>query len=351
MSKLYTARILADSEILTPHDDRYDPPRRAVTIEYTTPRFILAEVNTHRKASRNSASSRAIPTADRYEDGKLITKGLITRVREDPFVPLKFNKRVKGMGVGVELANNEAEAARKAWLWARDQAIKAAEILVELDVDKSRANRLLEPFMEHTIIMTMDTSGLNNFFALRHHPLAQPEFQLCAKVVLKTMLESTPTILEPGQWALPLVTEEEMEDTVMDFGPTAFLREMVESDSKTAGIEFYWPMVSASRCARVSYDTHENFELLPKTMERAETLVTNGHLSPLEHVLRAPTEQEFYDQTLEGQNRRRFLEGNIDGFVQLRKMIPYDWNRVGHIEGRMSWEEMDMPEIPELIAA
>lgn len=347
MSKLYTARVLADSEILTPHDERYDPPRRAVTIEYTTPRFILAEVNTHRKASRNSASSRAIPTADRYENGKLITKGLITRVREDPFVPLKFNKRVKGMGVGVELANSEAEAARKAWLWARDQAIKAAEIMVELDVDKSRANRLLEPFMEHTIIMTMDTRGLDNFFALRHHPLAQPEFQLVAKVMLKTMLESTPKYLAPGQWAMPLVTDRDLEDTQMDFGPTAFLDELGEG----ARFDYYWPMISASRCARVSYDTHENWEPVAKSMERAETLVKNGHLSPLEHVLRAPTEQEFYDQTLEGQHRRRFLEGNIDGFVQLRKMIPYDWNRVGHIEGRMSWEEMDVPEIPELIAA
>lgn len=348
MSKLYTAKVLADSEIQAPGGNSYSPRTRAITIEFTIPRFILAEVNTHRKASRNSASSRAIPTTDTFKDGKLVTKGLISRVKEHPFIPLKFNKRVKGMGVGAELAEKEAREAKSAWLWACHQAIRGAEILADLDVDKSRANRLLEPFMEHTIILTMDTRGFDNFFALRHHPLAQPEFQLVAKVMLKAMLESTPIALEPGQWALPLVTEREMEDTIMDFGPTAFLKEMVDSDSKTAGIEFYWPMVSASRCARVSYDTHENFELLPKTMERAKTLVTNGHLSPLEHVLRAPTQEEF-DEHRGGYDPA--LCGNIDGFVQLRKLVPYDWNRVGYIEDRMSWEEMEIPEIPELIAA
>lgn len=338
MSKLYTAKVLADSEILPPDGGSWSPRVRAITIEFTIPRFILAEVNTHRKASRNSASSRAIPTEQ-----------LIANVRRDPFVPLKFNQRVKGMGVGAELGNTSAREARSAWLWAKDQAIKAAEILLDLDVDKSRANRLLEPFMEHTIILTMDTQGYNNFFALRHHPLAQPEFQLVAKVMLKAMLESTPKVLEPGQWGhLPLVTEEEMENTIMDFGPTEFLREMVDSDNKTAGIEYFWPMISASRCARVSYDTHENFETEAKSMERAATLVTNGHLSPLEHVLRAPTYQE-YGEYRAGYNPA--LSGNIDGFVQLRKLVPYDWNRVGFIEQRMSWEEMEIPEIPELIAA
>jgi thymidylate synthase ThyX len=329
---LYSAQVLADSEILTPTGDIYKPTRRCITIEVTFPRFILAEVNTHRAMSRNSASSRAIPT-----------EKLIANVKESPFVPLKFNKRVKGMGVGEELADESAQTSRQAWLWARDQAVKAAEILLEEQVDKSRANRLLEPFMEHTAIITGTTRGWDNFFALRYHKNAQPEFELTARVMLKAMLESDPKHLEPGEWALPLVTEEDIDNIHMDFGPTDFLSE-IEVEGFTPE-DHYWPMVSASRCARVSYDTHENFETVAKSMERAKVLVTNGHLSPLEHVVRAPGHDEFE------QGEADFLAGNLLGFVQLRKLVPYDWNRVGYIEGRMSWEEMEIPEIPELIAA
>jgi thymidylate synthase ThyX len=50
----YAAKILADS--LSPEGIRL------TTFEVTFPRFILAEFNTHRMLSRNSASSRAIPT-------------------------------------------------------------------------------------------------------------------------------------------------------------------------------------------------------------------------------------------------------------------------------------------------
>src|SRR4051812_47823071 len=79
----YAAKILADS--LSPEGIRL------TTFEVTFPRFILAEFNTHRMLSRNSASSRAIPT-----------EKLLKRVIDTPFVP-SFNKRVKGMGVGEAL--------------------------------------------------------------------------------------------------------------------------------------------------------------------------------------------------------------------------------------------------------
>jgi thymidylate synthase ThyX len=50
---MYKAEILADS--LSPQG------HRITTMKITFPRFILAEMNTHRVFSRNSASSRAIP--------------------------------------------------------------------------------------------------------------------------------------------------------------------------------------------------------------------------------------------------------------------------------------------------
>ena len=52
----YRARVLLDS--VSPAGVRL------TTLEVTFPRFVLAEFNTHRVFSRNSASSRAIPTAN-----------------------------------------------------------------------------------------------------------------------------------------------------------------------------------------------------------------------------------------------------------------------------------------------
>src|SRR3954454_17073296 len=95
----FDAKVLADSVSPGGH--------RLTTVEATFPRFILAEANTHRVFSRNSASSRAIPTERNIE-----------RVTLDPFVPETFNQRIKGMGVGDALEAEEAEKARHLWVRA-----------------------------------------------------------------------------------------------------------------------------------------------------------------------------------------------------------------------------------------
>ena len=82
----------------------------------------------------------------------------------NPFVP-DFNKRVRGMGVGEALNEDDAKRAREAWIVASYKAMDAARVLIDLDVDKSRINRLLEPWMWHTCITTSTEWG--NFFGLR----------------------------------------------------------------------------------------------------------------------------------------------------------------------------------------
>ena len=139
---MYAVKILADS--IAPSGVRL------TTMEITFPRFILAEINTHRALSRNSASSRAIPTEKNIE-----------RALQSPFIP-EFNERVVGMGVGDVLPDAEQAHARNAWLAARNSAVAAARAL--LHVDKSRANRLLEPFMWQTAIVS--ATDWANFFRL-----------------------------------------------------------------------------------------------------------------------------------------------------------------------------------------
>lgn len=315
----YEAKVLADS--IFAHGTRL------ITVQATFPRFILAEVNTHRVFSRNSASSRAIPPDDKIEDGKVVKKGLLTRVMEEPFIPETFNARVKGMGVGAALEANDVAACEDAWLDARDFAVRQARILVERNVDKSRVNRLLEPFMWHTAIIS--STEWENFFALRCPPgdeatpdfPAQLEFQKVALLMRECMRASKPKqIGHTGSaadqyWHLPLVTAEDIK----------VAREGKFQDPTWESWKWL-AMVSAGRCARVSFDTQDDYESAATSHSRALKLMENGHLSPFEH----PARPERVGTE---------AAGNFRQWVQLRQLIPHERNRVGHLQKRRPWFE------------
>lgn len=260
----YNVEVLADS--IAPHGIRL------TTLEVTFPRFILAEVNTHRMLSRNSASSRAIPVEKQIE-----------RVKNNPFVPETFNKRVKGMGVGDALDIEMQGFSRTIWLEARDDAIAAAHSLLKADVDKSRINRLLEPFMWHTAIIT--ATDWDNFFALRDHPEAQPEFQIVARMMRQAMEKNTPKMLQYADWHLPLVVPNDREQYGFD--------------------EMSLAAASAGRCAKVSYDKHHITEPTEDAIARWAKLSSSGHWSPGEHPARALGTDTYV--------------GNFRGWKQLRK--------------------------------
>lgn len=271
----FHAEVLADS--LSPDG------ARLTTVRLTYPRFIHSELMTHRVFSRNSASSRAIPV-----------EKLIARVEQDPFIPT-FNRRVKGMGVGEVLPSQDA--ARSAWLAGAQGAVHAAKRLVAIGVDKSRANRLLEPYLWHTVIVS--STEWDNFFSLRNHEAAQPEFQTVAKLLLEEMEASEPVEIQYGLWHLPLVSPHEKPGIG------------VKDDY------LYWPHVSAGRCARVSYDRDREEEDADESYDRsANRLAPVGHLSPHEHPARP----------LEPSEGATFDTGNFRGWVQLRKLVPGEAN-------------------------
>ncbi len=74
------ARVVCDS--VAPDENS----TRLTTLEVVLPRIVLAEFNTHRNMSRNSASSRAIPI-----------EKMLKRVKEDPYIPETWGKNQKGM--------------------------------------------------------------------------------------------------------------------------------------------------------------------------------------------------------------------------------------------------------------
>jgi thymidylate synthase ThyX len=283
----YDAKVLLDSVS--------EAGDRLTTMEVTFPRIVLAEFNTHRVLSRNSASSRAIP----------VLKQLM-RIEEDPFLPVYWGKSQSGMQAKEELSLDDQQKAIAIWLNARDDMTRHVRDLLDLNVHKQIANRLLEPFMWHTVVVT--ATEWDNFFALRANPDAQPEIQVIAEMMLEIFKTSTPTLLRTGEWHLPLVQSEERDGTF----------ERSEEARK----------ISAARCARVSYLTHDGKRDLAADITLYERLVKGGHMSPLEHVA---TPSEFHvtmdsagqEYVTAGEARRsRPFYGNFRGWKQLRKFVP-----------------------------
>lgn len=241
------------------------------TLEVTFPRFVLAEFNTHRNFSRNSSSSRAVPTAK-----------LIERVEKDPVVPLQWGRNKAGMSASDELNAAEADVAQGAWLAARDDAVRHARDLLELNVHKQELNRLLEPFLWHTVIVS--ATEWENFFSLRCAPNAQPEIRAAALLMREAMDASVPVRLEFGEWHTPLL----------------------QADESALDLEVR-RRVSAARCARVSYLTHEGKREIERDLELYERLRSDRHLSPFEHVATPARDLEFH--------------ANFRGWLQMRREV------------------------------
>ncbi len=235
------------------------------------PRFILAEVNTHRMFSRNSASSRAIPTPK-----------LLAAVLGDPFIPFYWGKNQKGMQADEELSSEKQSDATEIWLTARDNAVRSAEQLMEIGVHKQIANRLLEPFMWHTCMIT--ATDFENFFALRAHKAAQPEFQALAYEMLQQYNDSKPKLLQPGAWHIP-------------FGD-----KMVDGLTDTQKLK-----VATARAARISYLTFDGEINYEADYKLHDSLEEAGHYSPFEMCAMALDRPERY--------------GNFKGFKQYRKFF------------------------------
>lgn len=282
----YEVKILADS--LSPENNRL------TTMEVVLPRVVLAEFNTHRMFSRNSASSRAIPV-----------EKMLKRVEDDPFIPIYWGKNQKGMQADTELSQSEQLVAEHSWLKARDSAVKHARQLLEIGIHKQITNRLLEPWLWHTIIVS--ATEWDNFFALRTHKDAQPEIRKAA-VMMKSMYDaSEPKKLEFNQWHLPLITENE------SWASNGITHYSISDICK----------VSAGRCARVSYLTHDGKRDPKADIELCERLASSGHMSPLEHVARPMTSHDIQQMGLNASTR--FL-ANYRGWVQMRKLIANEDN-------------------------
>ncbi len=259
------AKVIADS---------YSPKgQRITTIEATHHRFVLAELNTHRVFSRNSASSRAIPI-----------KKQIERVLENPAMPVAYKYNQAGMQAADFMSQADELRCMDLIVGLSRQAADVVRQLDEIGLHKQWANRYLEPWMWHKVIIT--STEWQNFFDQRVSPLAQPEINDLAIAIEDAMLVSVDQPLSYREWHLPYITQEDR-----DLFPIDILIKL-----------------SAARCARVSYLNQDGKKDIYADLALYERLTTARppHWSPLEHVA-TPWHKRF-----------RKPKGNFDGWAQLR---------------------------------
>lgn len=298
---------------------------RLTTFELEYPRFIHAEMMTHRGLSKNSSSSRAIPI-----------QKMIDLTESNPAVPLYWGKNKSGMQAGEEV--DDVQYSTDVWMTALSGAIGQTEFLEIEGVHKQTANRLLEPFQMMKVVVT--GTDWENFFNLRIHPDAQPEICMLAYKMYEAMQESNPVDLKVGEWHLPYVN--------LGWNGKG---EIAYFDDNFNPIELEQAIkISAASCASVSYRTDgmtlEKADKIFDMLIKAEVV----HSSPLEHCA-TPVKPKFNElgkvrvncsepQSWEGgvthMNRQgQLCSGNLRGYIQYRHLLPNNTAWSFNFEKRM----------------
>jgi len=355
------ARIIADSK-----DSRSN---RITTFVLTYPRFIHAEVMTHRVFSRNAASSRAIPY-----------KKMVEMVENDPFIPIAFQKKHSGMqGIEYITVPETVKFLKDTWIDASHLALNQADCLDTVGCTKQITNRLLEPFLWYTNLVTV--TEIEGFYELRcpkfineheegedisfsrkdfikklqeRYPInwklelkdfygienntneewfslsesgAEIHIQALAEAMWDAQNESIPNQLQPGEWHMPFMG---------NFDPKKLLE---LSGQEPEDFELVCRKIATARAARLSYLTFDGEIDYEKDIALHDTLLASGHMSPFEHCARAMTKNE-YSSFIKGKsidedesglsigiqcfdNEARGWCNNFRGFIPYRYLIEH----------------------------
>ena len=241
--------------------------KEIVSVEVIYPRYIHAELMTHRALSKNSSSSRAIPAIK-----------IISQVFRSPVGFVFWGKNQSGMQAKEELTGWRLALAKFAWYSCSKISCILAYVAHLAGLHKQSVNRMLEPYSQIKVLIT--ATDWNNFYHLRCHEDAQPEINALATAIRDKVAASKPKLLNKGEWHLPYVKSKSFDD--------------VET--------------SAALCAQVSF---RMFDKSPKKIKRIVDKLFRSqpvHASPSEHQatpLDDPTERD----------------ANFTGWKQYRSMI------------------------------
>lgn len=308
--------VIEDSVAPTAGDEN-----RLTTFAVTFPRAILAEANTHRVWSRNSASSRARSV-----------RATVQAVMDNPYVPV-YTRNQKGMAGSWGTQAQQDEATRL-WLKGRDRAVvtvlelilgeKHTKHLSEsnvhdvyldlidayselynsdddsdvLSTHKQYFNRVMEPYQWHEAVVT--SSYWQNFINLRNHVDADPAIHGPAALIDRYLTDYAPV----ERWAhLPFIADADR-PTLGDSWDTlkpVFLR-------------------SSGEAAQISYHDKSSAAKTTATAKLGDRLLDAGHYSPFEHS--AIVAAEYVDLCARTPELPTNVTSNFDeSWIQFRPMI------------------------------
>lgn len=279
--------------------------KRITTFQLMYPRFIHAEAKTHRivsiddeqyvrleevsvmddtNLSRNASSSRAIPVMK-----------MIERTLADPAFFVHIGKNQPGMQANEQVSPEIAAQFRAEWEGlGQIVASYVGRWANEYGIHKQVANRALEAWQHISVIVT--ATEFDNFYALRDHPDAQPEIHELARQMIYAMRGSTPVFrprdrTSEAGWHLPYVTAQER--------------------AEHFNAPIYLAKLSAARCARVSYLTHDG-----ETPDPSKDLKLYTGLVGAEPLHASPVEHQAYPLPLATQTSKNFV-----GWRQHREIV------------------------------
>lgn len=313
-----SAKVIADSITAMGH--------RLTTLEATCWRPVLAEQNTHRILSRNSASSRAIPIKKNLE-----------RFDTDFAYPLAWGSEKPGMQQGGELEDQDLWDAKKLWNDCRWSISKLVHEYVDshpigddapegsVRLHKGLLNRWLEPGLWQTQIITGTT--WDGYFWQRCHEHADANIRAMAEAIQTAVAESEPKFLVPGEYHTPYFADQGgFED---DWDEVAKMKYNQDNrwwqDTAPEVVEMA-KRVSAGRCARVSAmnqsgrrDIKDDLVLYTRLADRSDDPTNPPHASPLEHIATPWIENEHTVIMPNGKKMGPLPRlGNFIGWWQMR---------------------------------
>lgn len=213
-------------------------------------------------------------------------------------MPIRYAYNQPGMQAAEPMSPEDAAEAERIILEMRDACLTGVAALAKLGpinpkngeplgLHKQWANRYIEPWQWHTIVVT--SVNWDNFFEQRCSELAQPEIEAAAVALRDALKESTPKLVKVGEWHLPYLSDAERKELAL----------LPEIQRK----------VSAARCARVSYLTQQGKRDIQEDVRLYDRLTTAQppHWSPLEHVATPYVAYQHGDH-----------KGNLPGWIQLR---------------------------------
>jgi hypothetical protein len=315
--------------------------------------------------SKNTSSSRAIPF-----------NKMVEAVQNNPFIPIAWQKEHKGMqGSEYFTEEEDIQNLRNRWEDACTTIREEADTLYRLGVTKQLCNRLLEPFMWTTMLITGSREGWDNFFNLRcpnhqikfntepktiesfktwkevvkrcnvpemekagilqrlYHNKGQAEIHMMAlaESIYDAVNESKPIQLKAGEWHIPF--EDKISPGILIYSREYDYGKVYKDVEKS--IIMTKVKVSVAMAARTSYtvvgeEKGGDYEAMIGLHNRLLTQEP-PHSSPFEHTARAMNDEEYFTNVKGigfknggGLSFKSNSEGwcyNLKGFISYRYLV------------------------------